>query len=281
MKKYLLFILAPAILTSCMPPAVIATFRNKNVYKTKTDVVLKRVYDQGNSAGINDENVYILKPSNNFSKIRYTVVQEGDNPYVYILPLVRFTNSTAPNTQLTALPASANTNTIFIKPYDYSDLGANTLDASNYYFKLVSEPEPNQHYLCSQSLMGMPITLPIKIRSKSITADLSLGYSFGYKFKISNNPYKKTYFNIIPYALAFNKEKYVQDSKFVLEGKEPKKEETVSFTYYSFGATLEYESFNVGAFVGWDMMFAPYDDWEYQKKPWFSIGFGYKLGKKE
>ena len=243
---------------------LIATLFNENVYKTKQTLVLKKVYDLDRDTAIIDTSKYLLK-LNNGIPLRYKVVEEGDNPYIRLLPRLQFIKGPGDTTLITKANEANPMNDPFC-----------------YYFQMVDDPTPNNHYLATESIMGMPVTMPVKLRQldgeTKIEMDLSLGYAFGYKIRLNNNPYRKKYLNIIPFAFSLNKDSYVTKQA---DGEYSKEEESISLTYYSCGLAYEYYGLNWGLFVGWDRMFNAQKDWIYQHKSWISVGIGYKLGKSE
>lgn len=247
-------------------PFLISTIANQNVYKTKTDITLTKVYDLNTEKAISDTTKYILT-LDSISYLKYKVVEDGDNPYIRLLPRLKF--------------ETLNKDTFYIK---YSEDAVTMADQNptNYYFKMVDDPEPNNHYLATESIMGMPISMPIKMRNldgkTKIELDFSLGYAFGYKVKFGNNPYRKKFLNVIPFALGINKDSYFTKAD---DGTYTEEKESISFTYYSFGLAYEYYGLNIGFFMGWDRMFNEQKDWAYQSKSWFSIGIGYKIGGDE
>lgn len=301
-----------------------SVFFNENVYKTKTTLEIIRVYDINSHTPVIDSTIYYLTPTSDY--IRYKVVQDGDNPYIRVLPRVSFSTSagntaiivtpdspnppftfpapvsstvttvTATPTTITTVTISGSTKTTQTAPAnDPANVTKQTetttsvstpvspppgTDPTNYYFQVVDDLTPNNHYLASQTIMGMPVTMPVKFRTldkqTNMELDLSLGYAFGYKLKCGNNPYRNKYINLVPLALSLNKDTYKYKQA---DGTYSKGEESISLTYYSFGITYEYYGLNIGAFMGWDRMFNSEKNWVYQSKPWFSVGVGYKIGK--
>ncbi|WP_154652566.1 hypothetical protein [Flavobacterium rivuli] len=110
---------------------------------------------------------------------------------------------------------------------------------------------------------------------------LSLGYSFGWKYKIGNHPYRSHYVSTILYAAGISQQKYfsiVKDS-ITLKPVAGIKSDEFAITYMCFGVTYEYEKFNIGIFTGKDKMFGNLNDWAYQNKWWWGLGIGYDLFK--
>ncbi len=83
----------------------------------------------------------------------------------------------------------------------------------------------------------------------------------------------------MPVAFSINEDSYFYKTGDVDDkAKYSSKSDNISLTYYSFGITYEYYGLNIGGFMGWDRMFGSQKDWIYQKKPWVSVGIGYKFG---
>lgn len=258
---------------------VYSVFLNQNVYATRQNFTLKKVYHICTDSAIaEDTTKYILITENGKEIMKYKELESGDNPYIRILPLLYFDHDS---------DKYGNKDTVYIRRWDSSEMDKKLkykrlggMNPSNYYFQVQNDMVPNNHYLFSQSIIGMPITMPLKMRKKEgkreFDLDYSLGYAFGWKVKVGRNPYHKKYINVIPLALSINKDNYFvknSNSEFT-EAKEG-----VSFTYYSFGITYDYYGFNFGLFTGWDRMMGDRSDWYFQKKQWLSFGIGYKFGK--
>jgi hypothetical protein len=271
MKK-LFLITSLLLLTFCKAfsqikswPFIVSVFGNQNVYKTKTGLKLQKVYNLNNNRAITDTTKFILTPTNNYPFIKYKIVEEGDNPYIRILPNVYFVINSSGDTIIVA-----DTN---------NHIGD---DPTDFYFQMVDDPTPNNHYMASQSIIGMPLTMPVKFRKlhgqTNLELNLTLGYAFGYRIKLGNNPYRKKYISIIPFALSINEDKYFYK---ISEQEDSEQEEAVSLTYYACGLAYEYYNFNVGFFTGWDRMFSNQKNWVYQNHNWMSVGIGYKFGGDE
>ncbi|MGV3599427.1 MAG: hypothetical protein ACO1PI_16305 [Bacteroidota bacterium] len=233
---------------------------NDNVYKTKDTLILERVYDHKKGVALKDKRIYRLIVSP-LPFVKYNILENGDNAYIYILPNYNFKYDTGGRDSIVDIV--------------FTD-GAKSDTVYNYYFRVKSANTPNTKYLSSQSIVGMPVTLPLKIRKLDtelqFESNLSLSYAFGYRIKVGNNPYRKKYINVIPVAFAINSDKY-------FTAKEDSKIDALSFTYYSFGLTYEVNGFNIGLFGGWDKMFGTRKDWIYQDRFWGSLGIGYKFGE--
>jgi len=251
-------------------PFLVSTITNQNVYKTKAPLVLKRVYNLSTNkpTAPSDTAKYILTPSEGSPFLKYKVVEDGDNPYIRILPNMVYVKKSEDTILIYAGTSEV----------DLSDEN----NPSMYYYQMVDDPAPNNHYLATQSIMGMPLTIPLKFRELNgdiqTELDFSLGYAFGYKIKLGNNPYRKKYINFIPFAFAVNKDNYVYKKT---NDSLSEKADAISLTYYACGITYEYYGLNIGVFTGWDRMFNENKNWIYQNHNWFSIGIGYKIGKEE
>ena len=181
------------------------------------------------------------------------------------------TSTITPN----ALADNVAMRTIEFDSISYSDSPSNP---SNYYFQIKDSLDPTNHYLAAQRIKGMPLTMPFKLRPNRpkedmIELNLSLGYCFGYRVKLGNNPYKDNYFNFIPYAVALNKDNYINS----INGQESKGEDAFSLTYIALGGSFEFSGLNLGIFTGWDMMFGSQKNWVNQNKNWVSFGIGFKF----
>lgn len=263
MKKLLLLFLLTSAIVVCNAQRTVflrSVFSNNNVYKTKDTLILKRVYDCRNNVVIKDDRTFrlIVRPS---TSIKYQIVEDGDNPYIYVLPKYCFKYYDGEQDSIVDVKFECEE-----KRHD---------STYNYYFKIESDIMPHHKYIFAQSIVGMPLTLPLKIRKLNseyqFEANISLSYAFGYRVKVGDDPYKKRFLNVIPFAAGINSDKYFSN-------KEDAQVDALSFTYYSFGMTYEFRGLNVGLFGGWDKMFGERKNWAYQDKFWLSLGLGYKFG---
>jgi len=118
--------------------------------------------------------------------------------------------------------------------------------------------------------------------NKVLQGTLSIGYGFGWKYKLGNNPYKAHYFSTILYAAGISGQKHFSIAgKYAATGKDSISAKTDEFavTYLSFGVAYEYDRFNIGIFFGKDKMFGNLKNWVYQNKWWWGLGIGYELFK--
>lgn len=248
-----------------------ATFGNQNVYKTKESLTIKKVYTNGRP--VKDEKEYTIIPNpqegtQNF--VRYKVVGENDAvKYIKVLPGCYF--------------AGAN-----IVYNNYS--GSQPSDFPSDYVYQVDKKilVPNNHYLASSALIGKLISLPVRVRNnywdnnnKQVEGALSIGYGFGWKYKLGNNPYHTHYLSTIFYGAGISQQKYFSVGRNTTTGKDTTtaKSDAFAVTYLSFGIAYEYEKFNIGIFLGKDRMFGSLRDWAYQDKWWWGLGIGYELFK--
>jgi hypothetical protein len=341
--KYIIVLLILLTCISCSSSFYTATFGNKNVYKTKSNLTVKKVYhdnrpstdqreftivpnasipvvtkttisvvtEPANAANpsqvttttisatippsvtttssvivaqvppaivktTTSNSTYTIPPAiatNNY--IRYKVVtDEGDNKYIQILPGCRFDG-------LSPIDTSIVFNSTGVTPADKPD---------DYIFQVSKKSLfPNTHYLASSALIGKVITLPVRVRNeywndnnKVLQGTLSIGYGFGWKYKLGNNPYKAHYFSTILYSAGISAQKHFSKAgKYVATGKDSISAKTDEFavTYLSFGFAYEYDRFNIGLFFGKDRMFGNLKNWVYQDKWWWGIGIGYELFK--
>lgn len=241
-------------------PFWISLFSNKNVYKTKQSVEMKKVYEIAGKNASADTTTFTLQPDreHDFYSVKYKVMKEDDEGiYIRILPHVRFIEHE-------------------ILPQENEPPSDN---ANPYYFKIEKDDLlPGQKYLATERIMGMPITLPVKFRKEDGNLrgqfELSIGYAFGYRIRVNNNPYRDNYINIVPYGFAFNEDQYKANP-------DDEEEDSFSLTYWASGITYEFQGFNIGAFVGKDRMFDDRSDWIYQDELWLSFGLGYKFGSND
>ncbi len=208
--------------------------------------------------------------SKNF--IRYKVLYEdADYKYIKLLPGCQFSG---------VLP----TDTII----QYGKPG--TDDPKDYVYQVSKKNlTPMNHYLANSVLVGKIVSIPARFRkeywndnNKIIQGTLSLGYCFGWKHKIGNNPYNATYINVTLLGLGINQQKYVNIAgKYTVSQKDSLSAKTDEFavTYLTLGVALEWEKFNIGIFWGKDKMFGKLKNWVYQDKWWWGIGIGYELFK--
>lgn len=245
-------------------------FFNQNVYKTKSDLIMEKVYFRTTKKPLYQDTIFRLKVPPSSGKgnfVRYRISKEDDdNMFIRLSPRVEF-------------------NVLSKDSVHINITGKNPPDAKNpvrYYFRVKKDSLlPHQRYLATQQIMGMPITLPVKFRKKDGNLrgefEISLGYAFGYRVRTNNNPYSESYINIIPYGFSFNADKY--SAKDAAEGTD--EQDSFSLTYWASGLTYEYKKFNIGIFIGRDRMFNDRDDWVYQNKTWYSVGLGFKFGSDE
>ena len=333
--------------TSCTSSFVKATFGNRNVYKTKSNLTVKKVYEKvGPSTDLRDFTINpnpiptitktttvqttqsatigaapvtstnitmstippttisstisltpggsltsnpavssttnytiysVPLPTPNTKYIRYKVVaDDGDFKYIKILPGCHFVGTSPTDTLIQALPAGTS-------------LPAGSSNPSDFVFQVSKKSlMPGTHYLASSALIGKITTLPVRVRNeywnnnnKVIQGSLAIGYSFGYKLKLGNNPYKPHYANIILYGAGISQQKYFSIVKDQITGKESAgtKSDEIAITYLSFGLAYEFDKFNIGIFAGKDKMFGTLKNWAYQDAWWWGIGAGYELFK--
>jgi hypothetical protein len=273
MKKIVILILTVITSYSVIAQEGIGNFfrsvvLNTNVYKTKQDLLLKCVYDVTNQEAISSGTAFQLLVGTR-EYIRYRVLKSGDSPYIKFLPSMKFT-ATGAGYAIEVLAVGET------RTSSSSMIGR---DPTQYYFQMADKLEPNKYYLASQKITGLPLTIPLKLRKQDghikFSPSLSIGYAFGWKVRINNDPYKDKFLNVIAYGLGFNADKYQsRNADGTLSGTT----DAISVTYWCSGLALEVNAFNYGIFLGKDRMFESNKNWIYQNKTWISLGFGYKFG---
>lgn len=255
-------------ISACNSPFLISMFSNQNVYKTKDTLNLKVVFDIESSTPFKDEkNTFKVMPQSAPSEfLRYSVVKDGEKPFIYILPLTKFKKN-------------SNDNTIIIEWADTSNYQPN-----NFYYQFTekkSEISPARHYLSTEHITGIPLTIPIKYRFNApdnktpFSLNASISYAFGYKIRVNNNPYKDNFIRLLPLVAGFSTDTYLARDSIKVAGY---KGETSVALNLAVGATYEVgDRFNVGLFLGKDRMFANQKDWIYQNRTWLGFGLGYKF----
>jgi hypothetical protein len=200
--------------------------------------------------------------------IRYKVISdEGNFKYIRLLPGCKFKGDSI----------------------IYADEQKPADDPSDNIFSVSkSDLNPTTHYLASSALIGKLITIPFKVRNeywnddnKVLQGNFSIGYGFGWKYKLGNHPYRSHYLSTILYAAGISAQKHFSIGWNGQKQKDTTSARTDEFalTYLSFGIAYEFEKFNIGIFCGKDKMFGNLKNWAYQDKWWWGIGIGYELFK--
>ncbi|MCP9750007.1 hypothetical protein [Ferruginibacter sp. HRS2-29] len=250
-----------------------SVFTNKNGYKIKSSLAVTSSYKISTSSPDISVNATIIPTPNSF--IRYTVVaEEGSKTYIKILPKCKY---------------DQNSQTIVYADHNYTRSTGETNPMDYVYEVTTSSLNPNNHYLASSALIGKLVTIPVRFRKEkwdvdqnwSIEGSFNIGYAFGWKVKVCNNPYKRNYFNVVPYTIGISSQKYFTLTKSLVSGKDSvtAKTDQVALTYYSCGITYETDKLHIGIFGGVDKMFGKSKDWVYQNKWWWGIGLGYDIFK--
>jgi len=238
---------------------------NQNVYKTKTEIKLKRVYDLKTRKAMDENISYVIK-LDNVNMVRYRIMKDGDKPYLKLLPAVKFVFNSPSQVDIEVADAD--------DPYFQSNPNPTT-----FIFQATEDLEPNQKFLATEKISGLPITMPIKFRrlngKTQMKAGFNVGYAFGWKVRMNANPYRENYLNFIPFAFGIGVDEHIarKDDGTFTEG-----EESFVLNYWTLGVTYQFSKMNVGVFTGWDRMFNDRTNWVYQKKSWLSLGLGYKIG---
>ncbi len=253
-----------AVVSRGLKPAIISTLSNKNVYKTQEKLkVLKEYNIYSGVAPITTSDTFFVNPNPDGSGrnfIRYKVIKKEDKTqYIRVLRGSAFIRN----------------DILSVDTGEYKRGGPN-----EWIFKVVDKDiSPKKQYLASEKIVGMPITIPLKLRNQGkakyrTNINASLGYAFGYKIKLGNNPYRDFYVNLIPLTIGVGIQKYVPVDS--MDSKTFKAEDQFAYSL-GMGATLEISKFNIGFIVGWDRMLADQKDWFYQNKPWVGLVLGYKF----
>lgn len=127
---------------------------------------------------------------------------------------------------------------------------------------------------------GGIVLLPVKIRNRptrTYSKDLSLGLSGGAKVRVSH--YNPTYLNfLINIGISS-----VSLDSLSTNGRILQPADAAALTT-AIGVVFENHAFQFGLFVGKDRLSANdfrRSDWEYNRKPWISLGLGYQILSKE
>ncbi len=124
------------------------------------------------------------------------------------------------------------------------------------------------------------INFPFKYRTKKNSNDFTGAFNFGAAlgYKLPHRTYHNfTYSLLSGYSIS----NVVLDSAST--GKNQSKlASTNNFTAFSFslGFLVEYQKVQAGVFIGWDQINRINQnqfEWQYQGKPWLSVGFGYSI----
>lgn len=171
---------------------------------------------------------------------------------------------------------------------DYTSLSDEDANSRSYgsrqrYFKV--EIKDIDDFAIKESRIGGAlaagvINFPFKYRPQKGNADFSGAFNFGagigYKF-----PHKSwrqfTYSVISGYSIS----NVVLDSSNAFKN-QGKLASTNNFTAFSFslGLLAEYQRVQAGVFIGWDRIGKLNQrefEWQYQGKPWISVGFGFAI----
>lgn len=124
------------------------------------------------------------------------------------------------------------------------------------------------------------VVLPVKIRNTptvTYSKDLSLGFSGGAKKRISS--YNPTYLNFL-FNIGISS---VSIDSLSTKGRIKQPSDLAALTT-ALGVVFENHAFQFGLFYGWDRLSAndfTRTNWEYQRKPWISLGIGLQILSKE
>jgi hypothetical protein len=293
-------------------PFLRSAFGHENVYKTKADVKLTKVYDRINHVPLNPPVVISNITTTVSAPVTGTVtVKKTTNPATTIETKTTITTSPGNSTETVTVSDPPTTYTLRVangnfirytivkgdsKPiirilpgtqisstdilYGTPIVGAD--DPSDFYFQFVDAPTSNTKYLATSTYMGMPLIMPLKYRLNAkkyinpLNASLTLDYAFGLRIRLGNSPYHEYYMNFVPLVVGIGKDTYVPHSE--IGNKDYKSSDGAIFSK-ALGFTFEFASMNFGVFYGTDVMFGPQRNWYFQDKGWFSFGVGYKFGK--
>ncbi len=333
MRQIIFGLIIFSISSACTSPFIVATLSNRNVYKTKSNLLVNKVYliDRPTT----DLTDYTIVP-NQFplivkEEVSTTTGVPGNTGVVtkQILTTVppaittthEYNSAGIPNTvtelkSTRYLPSSPLSDNHFIKykvvadegDYKYLKLlpgwtfGSNNTiiffncparkcDQEDYIFRASKKDlVPNTHYLASSALIGKLTTIPIRFRKEKwnnnnriAQGTLAIGYSFGWKIKLGNNPYQPHYVSLILYGAGVSQQEYFYIKDNTQKGDEALSTKTsdIAVTYWSSGVAYEFDKFNIGVFFGRDRMFGKPEDkkWVYQNTTWWGVGLGYDLFK--
>lgn len=320
--------------TSCATSAIVATYSNRNVYKTKSALKVNKVY-RGRLPETDLADYYItpeiglvvtktettvtttqntsVRPSETTTKV-VTETIPGTITSVATTGPANATNATTETKTITYSSSIVNRLPQFIRyqvvadegDYKYIRVlpgcrftGASTIEfgaspsgqpaPEDFVFRVLKKDlVPNTHYLASSALIGKITTIPVRIRNeywngdnKVLQGTLAIGYSFGWKYKLGNHPYRPHYLTTILYGAGVSQQKYFSKTGIDENGKAILSEKTdeIALTYLSFGLAYEFDKFNIGLFAGKDRMFGNRKDWVYQKEWWWGLGVGYDVFK--
>jgi hypothetical protein len=177
---------------------------------------------------------------------------------------------------------------------NFNSLTPEQINSRNYgtnqaYFKVgvayIDQLATKESYV-SGSLAAGVINFPFKFRPQKGNVDFSGAFNFGagigYTFR--HKSYRSfTHSLISGYSIS----NIVLDSSNTNQN-QGKLASTNNFTAFSFslGYLIQYQSVQAGLFIGWDRISKINHkefDWQYQGKPWISVGFGLAIfsGQKE
>lgn len=273
------------------------------IYTWKTQIEMQKATYQGDSV--------IGQSEMSKFKQRFVVIREIEEDYV----LIRILDYTCKAKNMT-IPVNSEENTKDVKvakgdkvsnfeflptpnfyvynfsgsPDDFYSLSDEKRNARSYdtlqtYFLVSkSDIDNNTYYREKVTLALGVINFPFKARVQSKNEDFSGSFNFGTAIglKFPRRSYRNWSLSLITgYSLSnINIDTAsVQNNKSLLLSNN-------NFTGFSISAGLltEFKNIQVGLFIGWDHLTKINQrtfDWDYQGKPWLSVGFGYAIFSNE
>lgn len=241
---------------------------HQNIYRSRVDFEVEKLSDK-NYKLPKKEKFLVENPrgTNGYYYIDYKIVSEDDNgAYIKILPTFIETENVDNNTQFRCIEHTIDT--VLVKDRNNA--------YQNYYFFKKEDFNPLTKILVQEKLVGIPLVHPFKLRSNAankgpvLNTEFTVSYNFGFRLKLNHNPFKQNFVNFIFYGFGVGESKY-------LNAEMAEEKDAAAVTYYQGGVLFTLQKVNIGAFVGYDAMIGKRNDWIYQSKPWFSLGFGYKF----
>lgn len=284
MKKCIITLLVSLFVTSAFPQ--VSEISVIGLYKWKEAVFIQPCNIDGSD---------ISKPeiiSKTGQKFRVLKVIDGA---IAIIQILDYTESAPSDQDKNFQPKSDFFKYNYLGTYDdYTSMTAEQVNSRNYgdkqaYFKVgiayIDHLATKESYI-SGSLAAGVINFPFKYRPQKKNVDFTGAFNFGagigYTFK--HKLYQQFNHSIIS---GYSISNLVLDSSNTNRN-QGKLASTNNFTAFSFslGYLLQYQSVQAGVFIGWDRISKINHqefDWQYQGKPWISVGFGLAIfsGQKE
>ena len=230
-------------------------------------------------------------PSKAGQKFRVITIKDGANAIIQILDYT--TSSGKADKKLSPTTDFYRYNFDGIAS-DYSNLSDEDANSRSYgdkqrYFKVgvaYIEALAVRETRIGGALAAGVINFPFKYRPQKGNADFSGAFNFGagIGYKFHHKSWRQFTYSIIS---GYSISNVVLDSSNANKN-QGKLSSTNNFTAFSFslGLLAEYQRVQAGIFIGWDRISKLNHrefDWQYQGKPWISVGFGFAIfsGQKE